>query len=126
MSVSARVARIYSGFEAKKTRASGAPLACHLASPGAILQAETRELQAVMSAISLEQARKAKQQASALFSQFATVVGVGITKLEDGYGIKVNLQQEPNPSVVLPESVEGVPVKVEVVGRISKVSPSVF
>jgi hypothetical protein len=79
-----------------------------------------------MSATSLEQARKAKQQASALFSQFATVVGVGITKLEDGYGIKVNLQQEPNPSVVLPESVEGVPVKVEVVGRISKVSPSVF
>jgi len=57
--------------------------------------------------------------ASAAFSSLATVVGVGVMKLDHGYGIKVNLENAPHPSVALPDSVEGVPVR-EVVGSIHK------
>jgi hypothetical protein len=73
-----------------------------------------------MALASIEKARNAKQEAAALFSRFATVVGIGITKVDDGYGIKVNLQEAPPPGIVLPQSVLGVPVKIEVVGRIRK------
>lgn len=54
------------------------------------------------------------------FSRLAKVVGVGITQIDGGYGIKVNLGQPPPPGVRLPEAVDGVPVHVEVVGTIRK------
>ena len=55
-----------------------------------------------------------------MFSAQGKVVGVGITRVGDGQGVKVNLQTPPGPGVTLPESVEGVPVRVDVVGRIRK------
>jgi hypothetical protein len=73
-----------------------------------------------MEAASIERARNAKQEAAQVFSRFAPVVGVGITRLHEGYGIKVNLREEPAPGAELPQSIQGVPVKVEVVGRIRK------
>ncbi len=54
------------------------------------------------------------------FRRLAKVVGVGITQIDGGYGIKVNLGQPPPPGVRLPEAVDGVPVHVEVVGTIRK------
>jgi hypothetical protein len=51
-------------------------------------------------------------------TKLGRVVGVGITRVGDGYGVKVNLQAQPGPSVKLPEKVEGVPVRVEVVGTL--------
>jgi hypothetical protein len=70
-----------------------------------------------MSACTIEQARAAKARALALFERLAPVVGVGITRIGDGYGLKVNLRELP-PGAALPDAVEGVPVKVEVVGPI--------
>ncbi len=67
-------------------------------------------------ASTLDEARAAKSEALKVFSALGTVVGVGITRVGDGYGVKVNLQAQPGPSVKLPEKVEGVPVRVEVVG----------
>jgi hypothetical protein len=56
----------------------------------------------------------------AAFEHLATVVGVGVTHVDGGYGVKVNLQASPADNVALPSSVDGVPVRVEVVGTIHK------
>jgi hypothetical protein len=69
--------------------------------------------------VTLEQARAAKEPARAAVSRLATVVGVGVTRVGNGYGVKVNLESVP-AGAVLPTSVDGVPVRVEVVGTIRK------
>lgn len=68
----------------------------------------------------LEAARAVKEQAHKLFSDLAPVNGVGITRFEDGYGVKINLSEHPAPDTVLPTEVDGVPVRVDVVGPIRK------
>lgn len=69
--------------------------------------------------VTLDQARAAKEAAKAAVASVATVVGVGITRVGDGYGVKVNLESVP-AGAVLPASVNGVPVRVEVVGPVRK------
>jgi hypothetical protein len=66
----------------------------------------------------LDEARAAKPRAFDVFSQLAEVVGVGITRINDGYGVKVNIRSEAG--VPLPGDVDGVPVRIEVVGTIRK------
>jgi hypothetical protein len=73
-----------------------------------------------MNSSTLEQARAAKDQARSAFAALAEVVGVGITRLDGGYALKVNLRRSPAHGVALPKEVDGVPVQVEVVGSISK------
>lgn len=73
-----------------------------------------------MSPVSLDDARAAKTKAMEIFGRLAVVVGVGITRINGGYGIKVNLREQPAPGVDLPQTVNGVPVRVEVVGPIRK------
>jgi hypothetical protein len=65
----------------------------------------------------LEEARKAKPRALAVFQPLTTVVGLGITRIGDGYGLKVNVAEEPPAGTTLPDAVDGVPVRVEVVGQ---------
>jgi len=66
----------------------------------------------------LDDVRAVKAEAANLFSSLAPVVGVGITRIGDGYGLKVNLKEKSK--VPLPSEVAGVPVQVEVVGPIQK------
>lgn len=73
-----------------------------------------------MNPTTLEKARAAKTRALDVFRREATVVGVGITRIDGGYGVKVNLQSPPGPGAKLPESIDDVPVRVEVVGQIRK------
>ena len=68
----------------------------------------------------LNRARAAKERAHKVFSKLADVVGVGITTIGSEYGLKVNVSSPPPPSNVLPREVDGVPVRVEVVGKIRK------
>jgi hypothetical protein len=70
--------------------------------------------------ISLEKARAAKKSAKALLGALPGVVGVGITKVGDDYALKVNLRAPLPGGVSVPERVDEVPVRVEVVGRITK------
>ena len=70
--------------------------------------------------ISLEQARAAKKSAKALLADLPGVVGVGITKVGKGYAVKVNLRKALPRGVTAPERIGRVPVRVEVVGRITK------
>ena len=68
----------------------------------------------------IEKARAVKPAAMRAFASLAPVVGVGIRKVRGGYGVKVNLAVHPGPEVSIPKSVDGVPVWVEVVGKIRK------
>lgn len=70
---------------------------------------------------SLDRARAAKSRAEAVFGKKAVVVGVGLTRLDGGYGLKVNLGEQPPRGVDFPEAIDGVPVHVEVVGAIRKI-----
>jgi hypothetical protein len=71
-------------------------------------------------AINLEQARAAKESAKALLAALPGVVGVGITKVGEDYALKVNLRAPLPRGVSAPERIGDVPVRVEVVGRITK------
>jgi hypothetical protein len=74
--------------------------------------------------LGLEQARAAKSQAKELFGRFGIVNGVGLTRLGDRYAVKVNFATEPQPPAggdgELPREIAGVPVVVQVVGRVHK------
>jgi hypothetical protein len=68
----------------------------------------------------LDRARAAKERAKAEFARKASVVGVGIMKIDGGYGVKVNLGEPPPPDDHRPETIDGIPLRVEVVGTIRK------
>ncbi len=70
-----------------------------------------------MSTISLDEARAARERAKSLFAGKAAVVGIGLTRVGDGYGVKVNLESPPAANARLPETIDGVPVRIEVVGK---------
>ena len=69
-------------------------------------------------AVSLEQARAAKSQLSDVLGGRDLVVGIGVARSGAGWQIKVNLVRDA-PELDVPAHVDGVPVTVEVVGRIA-------
>ncbi len=71
-------------------------------------------------AVTLEQARAAKESAKALLADLPGVVGIGITKIGDDYALKVNLEAPLPAGKSAPDRVRDVAVCVEVVGRITK------
>ncbi|MFW6028340.1 MAG: hypothetical protein ACOC9Q_02315 [bacterium] len=72
--------------------------------------------------MSLNVARAAKSRVGQVFGELVgEEVAVGVTRLrDDGYAVRVNLPKDPGEGVGLPDEVEGVPVEVQVVGRIRK------
>lgn len=73
-----------------------------------------------MTSATLDEARAAKDRAMELFGSLADVVAVGITRVGEGYGLKVNLRSRPGATASLPDDVDGVPVKFEIVGPLVK------
>ena len=73
-----------------------------------------------MNATTLDEARAVKARVYEEFRLQATVVGVGIVRIDGGYGVKVNLEFAPDPTAKLPETIGGVPLRVEVVGKVRK------
>jgi hypothetical protein len=67
----------------------------------------------------LTEARAAKEKLLRRVAKRPEVNGVGISRRRDGYAIKVNVSEELGGRK-LPAEVDGVPVRVEVVGSISK------
>lgn len=67
----------------------------------------------------LDQARAAKDRARAALRHLP-VVGVGVTRIGDGYGLKVNLTTAPPADATVPAAIDGVPLRLEVVGTIQK------
>lgn len=73
-----------------------------------------------MNECTLDAVRAAKGPALKIFGDLVEVAGVGITRVNDGYALKVNLRHPPPASVELPGQINGVPVRLEVVGAIRK------
>ena len=65
----------------------------------------------------LEQARAAKRQLAEDLRSESIVNGIGIARIDQGFGVLVNLR-EPAPWLTIPSQLDGVQVVVEVVGRI--------
>ena len=73
-----------------------------------------------MESSTLDETRAAKAHAAAAFAGLAEVVGSGITRAGAGYALKVNLRAAPAAGVELPAEIDGVPVRVEIVGMPAK------
>jgi hypothetical protein len=71
----------------------------------------------VVAMATLEQARAAKGQLAEDLRSESIVNGIGIARVDHGFGVLVNLR-EPAPWLDIPSQLDGVPVVVEVVGRI--------
>lgn len=67
---------------------------------------------------SLEAARAAKSVVAEQLAHRAEVNGIGIARLPDGFGVKVNLARPLPPDVEVPADVDGVPVVVQEIGEI--------
>lgn len=65
---------------------------------------------------SLDKARAAKRKAASELAALP-VVGIGITRVGEGYGLKVNLSEACDS---VPAQIDGVLVKTEIVGKIVK------
>jgi hypothetical protein len=70
-----------------------------------------------MNHATIDEARAAKAKAVVAFQDDPTVVGVGITRIGEGFGVKLNLDAPPRPDSPIPGEFDGVPVRVEVVAR---------
>lgn len=73
-----------------------------------------------VSSPTLDQARAAKSKAIALLRDASAVVGVGIARRNGGYCVKINVSHAPAAAETVPETIDGVPVRVEVVGVLRK------
>ena len=74
----------------------------------------------VMKTTGASEARAAKARAKVILAEHASVVGIGITRVGEGYGVKVNLNASPGPDANLPKTIDGVPIRIEVVAKIRK------
>lgn len=66
----------------------------------------------------IDEARAAKARVLEIFRRLGAVASVGISRIDGGYGLKVNLRKPLRPGVSPPTTVEGVPVRVELVGTV--------
>jgi hypothetical protein len=67
----------------------------------------------------LGDARRVKQKVAEIARAAGPIAGVGLTKVGNSYAVKVNFRESQAIDGGLPDSVDGVPVVYEVVGRIT-------
>jgi hypothetical protein len=67
---------------------------------------------------SLERARKAKAKVANRVGHLDAVNGVGITRVGEGFGVKVNLSKPLPASVDIPSELDGVKVVTERIGPV--------
>ena len=67
----------------------------------------------------LDEARAAKRKAAERLARVPQVNGIGVVRLQRGYGLKVNLAEEVAAGLI-PEAVDDVPLHAVVVGRIRR------
>lgn len=68
----------------------------------------------------IERARNAKSKALRLLADQKVTASVGIARVGNGFGLKVNLQDSLEGPPPLPNEIDGVPVRFEVVGSVRK------
>jgi hypothetical protein len=72
----------------------------------------------MMHHVTIEQARAARNAARQTFEPLASITGIGIIRVGDDYGIKVNVREPIRRGSEIPTRVDGVPVSVHVTGEI--------
>jgi hypothetical protein len=72
-----------------------------------------------MAAVDLAQAQRAQGRLVSAVGDHPDVNGIGISRCDDGYVLKVNLLSDAAPSVV-PSQIDGVTVCVQTTGRVRK------
>ncbi len=77
-----------------------------------------------MNTTTLEQARAAKPRVHELLRDVLPLAGVGITRVGEGYAVKVNLSETSRDGIDLPTEVDCVPIRFEVVGPVRKRDPA--
>jgi hypothetical protein len=71
-----------------------------------------------MTGVNIEQARAAKEKAKRQLSGNPLIVGIGLTRIGDDYAVKINVAAAPADGPSVPDSIDGVPVRCEVVGKL--------
>ena len=71
-----------------------------------------------MDGVAIDRARAAKIRVGLRLEDLPQVNGIGLVRIGQGYGIKVNLSEPLENQEAIPPEVDGVPVVVEFVGRI--------
>jgi hypothetical protein len=75
-------------------------------------------------AATIAQARKVKEKVMALIAANLSLknalTGIGISTIDSGYGVKVNFANEVADQRKLPGTLDGVPLVITIVGRVSK------
>lgn len=72
-----------------------------------------------MPAVTLKQAKAAKQTAAARLRAVTEIVGIGITRVAGEYAVKINLREAVTPKTKVPDEIDGVQVCVEITGEIT-------
>lgn len=67
--------------------------------------------------VTIEMARKAKEHVRGIAAGFAGVTGIGLARVGGSYAVKVNLRGSERPE--MPPQVDGVPVVYEQTGPIT-------
>jgi hypothetical protein len=75
-------------------------------------------------AASLENARAVKARLSDEIGNHPQVNGIGITRVGGGFGVKVNLEHGKRQDFQVPDEIDGVRIRFEPVGPITKLSDS--
>ncbi len=68
----------------------------------------------------LEKARSAKRKALKLYGEMEIVNGIGISRQDGDYAIRINLMEEAAGPEQFKSKISGVPVVLKVVGRVKK------
>lgn len=71
-----------------------------------------------MSKVTLKRAQAAKREVQRLASRIDKAAAVGITRIGEVYGVKVNLSTPLEDRSAIPTEIDGVQIRVEVVGQI--------
>lgn len=72
------------------------------------------------SALQLEKARAAKQKAKSVFSHLEQISGIGLTRQSGRYAVKVLLSAAVEDASEYPNSIDGVPIVFQVIGKVKK------
>lgn len=66
----------------------------------------------------IEKVRATQAKVQAQLARIKEVNGIGIERVGEGFGLKVNLASALRPGASVPSEIDGVPVRTEVVGVI--------
>lgn len=76
--------------------------------------------------ICIEVARLAKQKAVELYGDLDAVNGIGISRVDGSYSVRINLRHSPDEQARrsgIKSEIDGVPVIVKIVGEVKKSIP---